>query len=164
MVAMPRTAAGFAYIGLLFAVAILGITLSAVGVVWSTQIRREKEEQLMFVGDQFRIAIGRYLASGGGYPESLNDLVEDKRTPVARHYLRRIYPDPMTNGVDWDLIKAPEGGIIGVASTSKDKPLKVANFPIEDPGFDKAESYNNWQFIYSPRIHRRRAARPAGQP
>jgi type II secretory pathway pseudopilin PulG len=164
MVAMPRTAAGFTYIGLLFAVAILGITLSAVGVVWSTQIRREKEEQLLFVGDQIRLAIGRYVASGGGFPESLTDLVEDKRTPVARHYLRRIYPDPMTNSVDWDLIKAPEGGIIGVASASKEKPLKIANFPGDDLGFDNAESYSNWQFVYSPRSHRRRTARPAGQP
>ena len=55
---MPRTCrsapAGFTYIGLLFAVAILGITLGAVGVVWSTQIRRDKEAELLFVGDQIR--------------------------------------------------------------------------------------------------------------
>ena len=155
---------GFTYIGLLFAIAILGITLSTVGVVWSTQLRRDKEAELLFVGDQFRQAIGRYVASGGQYPRSLSDLVEDKRTPVPRRYLRRIYVDPLTGQYDWLPIEVPEGGIIGVASPSQDKPIKVAGFPAVDADFAKAECYCDWKFIYSPRfIRHRRASRAAGQ-
>lgn len=156
---------GFTYLGLLFAVAILGITLSTIGVVWSTQIRRDREAELLFVGEQFRHAIGRYVAGGGQYPQTLADLVEDKRTPVPRHFLRRIYPDPMTGEADWQTITAPEGGIIGVASSSLGKPIKIAGFPQVDADFAKAECYCDWKFIYSPRFSRhRRAVRPPAQP
>jgi type II secretory pathway pseudopilin PulG len=156
---------GFAYIGLLFAVAILGITLGTIGVVWSTQIRRDREAELLFVGDQFRLAIGRYMASGGQFPQTLADLVEDKRSPVPRHFLRRIYPDPMTGQPDWQAIVAPQGGIMGVASSSQGKPIKIAGFPQVDADFAKAECYCDWKFIYSPRFTRhRRTARPAAQP
>ncbi len=149
---------GFTYIGLLFAIAIIGITLSTVGVVWSTQLRRDKEAELLFVGNQFRLAIGRYVRSGGQYPLELADLLEDKRTPVPRRFLRRIYPDPMTRGADWDLVTAPQGGIMGVASRSQDKPIKVAGFLAANAGFELAECYCEWKFVYSPRANRNRRA------
>jgi type II secretory pathway pseudopilin PulG len=152
--------AGFTYIGLLFAVAILGITLATVGVVWSTQIRRDKEVELLFSGDQIRTAIGRYLRGGGQYPQELNDLLEDKRFPVVRRYLRRIYPDPMTSDGAWALIAAPEGGIMGVASRSQGKPIKVTGFSAGDAAFEKMECYCEWKFIYSPRTRGRRRAIP----
>ncbi len=156
---------GFTYLGLLFAIAILGITLSTVGVVWSTQIRRDKEVELLFAGNQIRLAIGRYQRSGGQYPQALTDLLEDKRTPVPRRFLRRIYPDPITNSADWQLILAPEGGIIGVASRSQDKPIKVAGFAQADVAFEKAECYCDWQFVYAARASRfRRAIKPPSSP
>jgi type II secretory pathway pseudopilin PulG len=155
---MPQL--GFTYLGLLFAIAVLGITLATIGVVWSTQIRRDREAELLYVGDQFRMAIGRYLRSGGQYPQQLTDLVEDKRFPGARRYLRRIYPDPMTNSTDWQLIGAPEGGIMGVASRSRDKPIKVNGFAAGDAAFEMVECYCDWKFIYSPRTRGRRRAIP----
>ncbi len=162
---MRRREAGFTYIGLLFAIVILGITLSTVGVVWSTQIRREREAQLLYVGDQIRTAIGRYRAAGGQLPQSLTDLVQDERTPAVRRFLRQVYVDPMTNQADWELIMAPEGGILGVASKSKEKPIKVAGFPAMDGAFEKTECYCDWRFIYSPRYGRlRRNIRAAAQP
>ena len=81
--------AGFTYIGLLFAIAILGITLATVGVVWSTQIRRDKEVELLFAGDQIRMAIGRYRTSVGQYPQALTDLLDDSAAPVSAPYLLR---------------------------------------------------------------------------
>ena len=149
-------AAGFTYLGLLFAIAILGITLATVGVVWSTQIRREKEVQLLFAGDQIRMAIGHYRASGGQYPQALTDLLDDKRSAVPQRFLRRIFLDPMTNSADWQLELAPEGGIMGVASRSSGTPIKVAGFSAADASFEKAECYCDWKFIYSPRVSRHR--------
>jgi type II secretory pathway pseudopilin PulG len=145
---------GFTYIGLLFAVAILGITLATVGIVWSTQIRREKESELLWIGDQYRDAIGRYRAAGGQYPQELSDLVEDKRFPLVRRYLRKLFPDPMTGQVDWQLIPAPGSGFMGVASTSTAKPIKVAGFPAYEFEFENAECYCTWAFVYAPRIGR----------
>ncbi len=157
--------AGFTLIGLMFAIAIIGITLATVGVVWSTQIRREKEVELLFAGDQIRTAIGRYLASGGQYPLALSDLLEDKRFPQARRYLRRLYNDPMTGAADWQLIQAPGGGISGVVSSSQDKPIKVAEFSQADADFAKAECYCAWRFIYAPHPgQRRRSVRSVQTP
>jgi type II secretory pathway pseudopilin PulG len=157
--------AGFTYIGLLFAIAIIGITLATVGVVWSTQIRREKEVQLLFTGDEIRDAIGRYFRNGGQYPQELTDLVEDKRSPAVRRYLRRIYTDPMTNNADWQLLIAAQGGIMGVASSSHDKPIKVAGFDLVDASFEKAECYCEWKFVYSSRnLRHRRVITPASTP
>ena len=153
---MRAPQSGFTYIGLLFAIVILGITLSTVGVVWSTQIRRDREAELLYAGDQIRSAIGRYRAAGGQYPQALTDLLQDDRSPAVRRFLRRVYPDPMTNSVDWDLIMAPEGGILGVASKSKEKPIKITGFSQINAAFEKAECYCDWKFIYSPRNQYRR--------
>ena len=81
---MGSRQSGFTYIGLLFAIVILGITLSSVGVVWSTQIRRDREAELLYVGDQIRTAIGHYRNSGSQYPQALTDLLLDERTPAVR--------------------------------------------------------------------------------
>ncbi len=143
---------GFTYLGVLFAIVVLGIALSAVGIMWSTQIRREREAELLFIGDQYRAAIGRYVAAGGKYPASLSELVTDERSAQPRHFLRRLYPDPMTNRMDWEVIEAPgRGGIMGVASSSRATPIKQAGFPGPDALFENALCYCAWQFIYAPR-------------
>jgi len=153
---------GFTYLGLLFAVVILGFALSTVGVVWSTQIRRDREAELLFVGDQIRAAIGRYYAAGAVYPLALKDLLADNRAPQARHFLRRLYPDPMTGNPDWQLILGAGGGIIGVASSSQDKPIKVANFSDADADFKDTQCYCDWKFVYAQGFRRWRRPNPAG--
>jgi type II secretory pathway pseudopilin PulG len=150
-----RRQRGFTYLGLLFAIALLGITLATVGVVWSTQTHRDKEVQLLWVGDQYRAAIARYHASAGQYPASLADLLEDKRFPGPKRYLRQLYPDPMTGAVDWQLIQGPDGAIQGVASSSQARPIKVAGFPERYVSFEGAECYCDWKFMPA-----RRTARP----
>jgi len=143
---------GFTYIGLLIAVVLLGIGLALVGEVWNTAVKRERERELLFVGDQYRQAIGRYYESSPGvkqYPRQLEDLLEDKRFPVVKRYLRRIYLDPMTGKADWGLVMQGDQ-ILGVYSLSKDTPIKVANFPLVDSFFADSSSYSDWRFIYAP--------------
>jgi type II secretory pathway pseudopilin PulG len=160
-----RWQGGFTYVGLLFAIAILGITLSTVGVLWSTQIRRDKEAQLLWVGDQYRQAIGRYRNGTGRLPMALQDLLTDEQAQVPRHFIRQLYPDPMTGQADWQVIEGPGGGVLGVASTSPDKPIKVANFPSQYQEFEKAETYSDWKFVFKPGVSRhRRLIRPTGTP
>ena len=158
-----RGIGGFTYLGLLLAVILLGMALASVGVVWSTQIRREREAQLLFVGDQYRLAIARYVADGGRYPASLAAMLQDERFPQVHRQLRRLYVDPMTGSADWDLLPAGDGGIMGVASRSQEKPIKVANFPPADAAFEGAECYCSWQFVYAPRrgLHLRPPTPPA---
>jgi type II secretory pathway pseudopilin PulG len=143
--------AGFTYIGLIVAIALIGLMLSVVGQVWSFVAQRQKEQQLLYVGDQYRAAIGSYFAYGSTYPLSLQDLLLDQRTPVPRRHLRQIYRDPLTNDTDWILIKDATGiGIMGVASRSTLVPIKRLRFDDAEVGFAKKDCYCDWKFVYSP--------------
>ena len=136
------------------------ITLATVGVVWSVEIRRDKEAELIFSGDQIRDAIGHYRARTGHYPLELAELVGGRGTELVQRYLRHIYVDPMTGKPDWQLITAPEGGIMGVASTSQEKPIKVAGFNEMDADFEKAECYC---IAHGHRSRHRALPRPAAR-
>jgi type II secretory pathway pseudopilin PulG len=150
-----RRALGFTYVGLLALVVLIGILLAAAGEVASTAAQRERESQLLWVGHEYRAAIGRYWAKKRAYPQSLQDLLGTAAdSPIPVHFLRRLYPDPMTNAVDWTLVPAPNGGFIGVASSSKRAPLKTAHFDEADHGFEDAHTYGDWQFIFVPVFRR----------
>ena len=152
-------AAGFTYIGLLIAVVILGLALSAVGTVWRTQAQREREQELLYIGREFRAAIASYYAAGHQYPQEIDDLLDDKRGPEPRHHLRRYYADPMTGAQDWTIVRVDAlgtTGITGIASSAKGEPIKKAGFSAEEAAFADAKSYSDWQFVYVARnIHRR---------
>lgn len=143
---------GFAFIWLLFWVALLGVGLAAAGQLWSQAAKREREQELLFIGDQFRRAIAGYYEASPGikrYPRRLEDLLADDRVPVTRRHLRRIWPDPMTGKPDWGLVVQGDQ-ILGVFSQSRDAPLKRANFRVADAIFADALTYADWRFVHTP--------------
>lgn len=136
--------------GLMFAVAIAGIALAGTGALWQMESRREKEKELLFIGEQYRMAIGSYYdkspSAAKQFPEKLEDLLQDKRFPNPTRHLRRLYRDPMTPHGQWELIRQ-EGRIMGVASSSQEQPIKIAGFSPEQDDFEGAVSYAEWRFI-----------------
>lgn len=148
--------AGFTYMGVLFAVAFLGVSLALIGSVWKTSQQRENEQELLFIGDQFRSAIKSYYESTPSaikqYPKSFEQLIKDDRYVVPQRYLRRVYRDPITNGFDWGIVRSPEGNIVGVYSLSNKVPRKQANFMEKYAAFAKAKHYSDWQFVYRPNL------------
>jgi type II secretory pathway pseudopilin PulG len=147
----PRRAAGFTYLTILFVVAIMGIGLALTGEVWHTAAMREREAALLWTGEHYRRAIERYyLAGPRQYPRELTDLLKDSRKPVVERYLRKLYPDPITNSDEWGVVKAPLGGVMGVYSRSEEKPLKEAGFKPAQAEFQGAKKYSDWKFVYVP--------------
>jgi type II secretory pathway pseudopilin PulG len=146
-----RRERGFTYIGVLVLVALMGIGLAAAGQVWHTAAKREKERELLFIGQEFRLALYRYAKHTPGKekraPMSLEELLQDPRYPGIQRYLRKIYVDPMTGGTEWGLIKGAAGEIHGVHSLSADEPLKKANFALVDRRFEGAKKYSDWVFM-----------------
>ena len=159
---------GSIYIWMLFTVTMVGIFLAATGQVWQVKSQREKEKQLLIVGEQFRQAVMSYYNSASGgekkYPKSLEDLLLDKRGPVPERHLRKIFIDPMTKSTEWGLVEEPppeessgssvstsrsDLGIIGVYSLSKEGPIKTGNFPDHYATFEEASTYQDWQFAYT---------------
>lgn len=155
---------GFTYIGLLVMVILIGMGLAAAGQVWNTTAKRERERELLFVGGQFRQAIGRYFDASPGvkqYPHKLEELLEDQRFPVVKRHLRKIYLDPITGSADWGLVTTGDR-IVGVYSRSDSKPLKIENFAPEDSSFAGSAAYSDWRFVYAPAAAPGTA--PAAQP
>src|SRR5205823_6154307 len=104
--------------------------------------------------NEFRQAITAYYEHTPGivkrYPQKLEDLLEDKRYPMAKRYLRRLYADPMTGKAQWGLMQAPGGGIMGVYSPSEAAPIKSAGFSKANQSLADAAQYQDWKFFYSP--------------
>jgi type II secretory pathway pseudopilin PulG len=131
-------------------IAAMGLALTVVSEVWQVAQQRDKEEQLLFAGDQMRRAIGRYFASNGSYPLQLEDLLKDPRFPGVRRFLRRVYRDPITGSAEWGLVKLQGDAISGVFSLSEQEPLKKAGFSLADQSFEGKMKYSEWLFV--PRI------------
>jgi type II secretory pathway pseudopilin PulG len=154
---------GFTYLGLLFAIVLMGLMLTIAARVWTTTEQRERETQLLFIGHQFRMAISAYYANGHQYPRALSELLADNRFPVPKRYLRRLYPDPMTGRADWTIVFAADGvGIQGVASSSQLRPIKRAGFQLIDVMFKEQDCYCNWRFTYAPERYSYKGAPPPG--
>ena len=108
---MPRWESGFVYLWALFGVTLAGIVMAGVGQVWQVKAQREKEAELLYVGEQFRKAIMSYYNTGTKqFPETLEELIEDKRAAATKRHLRKIYTDPITNTTEWGIIEEPPPG------------------------------------------------------
>ena len=115
---------------LLGSILILGIASAGVAQLWSVQVKREKEAELIFRLGEFRRAILRYRTDHNRLPKELKDLLLDSSQLVTRRYLRQVYTDPMTGKADWQLKLVVDrtgasSGIEDVHSRSDGKPLKT---------------------------------------
>lgn len=138
---------GFIYIALLMGLAMISIFLSATSEVWTQTRQREKEEELLYVGNDIRAAITRFYQQSRRFPMTLDELVEDKRNPAkVMRFLRKQYADPMTNNGPWGEVRLPGGQLVGVFSLSQEAPLKVAGFALRDKNFADKEHYSEWVF------------------
>jgi len=145
---------GFTYVALLAAIVIIGISLGAAGKYWQNVMMREKEEELLFRGEQYRLAIERYFTALPGrlqYPPDLDELLKDSRTATGKRHLRQKYKDPIT-GEDFEVIRDQTKGnrITGVYSKSDKEPLRTAGFDDPYKEFEGKKKYSEWKFLYTP--------------
>ncbi|NMM08677.1 MAG: type II secretion system protein [Polaromonas sp.] len=144
---------GVMLLGLLIFLAILGVVMTKTAEVWSTRLAREREQDLLFVGEQYRAAIERYYYATPGptkaLPLTLEDLVKDDRFPQPQHHLRQLYLDPVRGDDTWGVLRQGSR-ITGVYSLSDQVPLKKAGFAPKYAEFSAAQSYRGWLFIFHP--------------
>ena len=150
MVTNARRQRGVTFLTLLFAIALAGIAIAGTGALWQLESRREKEKELLFVGNEYRKAIGSYASrtpqGTPPFPERLEDLLQDNRYPTPIRHLRRLYRDPMSADGQWEIIR-DQGRITGIVSRSDAIPIKVAGFPKDFESFEGAKSYRQWRFM-----------------
>ena len=89
--------------------------------VWSTVIQRDREDELIFRGRQYAMALYLYQKTRGAFPTDLKML--DEKGEGGKYYLRRQYKDPIT-GKDFGIVMA------GPNNTP------IPDEPIDDPNLD----------------------------
>ena len=149
-----RAERGFTFIALLVAMLLLSLATQGVMTSVSQQAQREREADLLRIGQIYAQAIGAYYEASPGvvrrWPTSLEDLLEDKRLVTIKRHLREIYPDPMTRTANWGLIRDQEGGITGVHSLSDVKPIRAGIVDLATAMLPPASRYSDWQFVHQP--------------
>jgi type II secretory pathway pseudopilin PulG len=82
---------------LLVMMAVMAIAMTTALPVWHTVTQRDKEEELIFRGNQYAHAIAMFQRKyGGAFPPTVDVLVREK-------FLRRKYKDPIT-GDDFQVV------------------------------------------------------------
>ena len=139
---------GVTYLMLMFVIVLIGIATTAAAKQWKTIVQREREADLLAKGIEIQNALALYSATikagrvmpGEVYPQALADL-----TRLPKPFLRKVYLDPMESG-EWEYLRAPTGGIMGVRSKSRARPFRQRNFPLAVRHFEGRATYRDWVF------------------
>jgi type II secretory pathway pseudopilin PulG len=169
---------GYAMAAFIVGLAVMAVMMTVAMPVWKQMAQREKEEELVFRGEQIAHSIGMFQRrTANAYPPSIDVLVQQK-------FLRKKYKDPIAND---DFVPIPQGrgvqagtgtqqtgqqgrgqqpgaatpgaapalaaGIIGVTSKSTDASIRL---------YKGRSHYNEWAFIYTPPAQT--AGGPTGAP
>jgi len=153
---LGHSRAGYILVGMLILIMLAGLVLTEAGAKFSDARKREREQELLKVGDTIRKAIGNYYNQTPGvvkqYPPNLEALLRDNRFPVPKRYLRKLYLDPVTQREGWGILEAPSGGVMGVYSLSAASPYKTKNFRPLYRHFENQKYYGEWYFAYVPLV------------
>jgi type II secretory pathway pseudopilin PulG len=157
--ARARRQQGFIYMALIVFFGVLTVAAGAAMLSGAMLQRRTSEEQLIFVGGEFRNAIESYYQASAAaqpgaprFPPRLEDLLADPRQKTLVRHLRQIYPDPLTGRAEWGTVQAPDGGVMGVYSLSPATAVKRFGFPPEFKYLEGKTKISQWQFIYVPPV------------
>jgi type II secretory pathway pseudopilin PulG len=148
------TQGGITYLGVLFVVAWIGLAATATLKLGAIHQRRQAEDELLFVGAAWRAALRSYqearstpgLPAKG--PQTLDELLADHRFNPPRRHVRQLYRDPITGHSRWGVLRAADGGIVGVHSLSPQVPIRMANFPADFFFFRDRHRYSDWIFVW----------------
>jgi hypothetical protein len=148
LVSLPRQETGFSYVIVMIAITLMGLFTTMAARQWKAMVQRELEADLLTKGIEIQTALALYSAKakagrvipGEVYPQTLAEL-----TRPPKPFLRKVYFDPMERG-EWELLRAPTGGIMGVRSKSKHTPIKQSNFPLAVRHFEGKPTHYDWVF------------------
>jgi type II secretory pathway pseudopilin PulG len=101
----PSREAGFTLVMFFIIIAVMAIMMGATVQLVSFTMQREREEELIFRGQQYVEAIRLYKAKYGRHPMTLKEIWEAKPRVI-----RRKFKDPITDSESWGLVFVGQGG------------------------------------------------------
>ena len=164
--------AGFVMSALLVSIFIMSLLLAMALPVWHHAVRRERESELIFRGEQYARAIALWQRQRpGSTPQDIDTLIEER-------FLRKRYRDPMTKDgkfqilLQSDLATISDGQMAdsengserfsGQASQNSRDPMEpggvaggiVGVVSVSDgvsiASYNGRNRYNEWVFIHTP--------------
>jgi type II secretory pathway pseudopilin PulG len=98
---------GYAMAALLVVLNIMAVVLTVALPTWRTMMKREKEAELIWRGQQYARAIGLFQRKyANTFPPNLDILLNER-------YLRKKYKDPMTKDGEFQLLYAASQNVPG---------------------------------------------------
>lgn len=147
---------GYGLIAVLVLVALASLAMSSASQVWLQASRRDKEQELLRIGQLYVQALKRYRDMSPGsdkrLPTDLQELLLDKRFLKTERHLRTLYPNPLVRDGQWALIRDDAGRITGVFCPSGDEPMASAGVKLEGLVLPPAQRYSDWKFMVNPKI------------
>ncbi len=171
-VAHSRGNRGYAMAALLIGMSIMAVLMSAILPVWTHMATREKEEELIFRGNQYARAIGLFQRKfANTAPPTIDVLVEQR-------FLRKKYKDPITkddfqplyaNQAMPGAIGGPSGAAGATGARQQQQPRQVIQSGFNNTGataaggivgvtsksketsikvYNGRTKYNEWAFVY----------------
>lgn len=119
---------GYALMFALFLILAILAAASVAVISGKTRGQRQREEEMIFRGEQYKRAIRLYFHKTGHYPQTMDDL--EKGLPDL-HFLRKAYKDPMNTGDGaWRYIYVnPAGQIIGSVRYANLQQMALLDMP-----------------------------------
>ncbi len=152
--ATPSRSRGLVLMGLMVLLALIGLVAVPIAESAATAHKRMLENDLLWVGEQYRAALESYYRASPGrlkhLPVSLDELVLDPRFPQPVRHLRQLYADPTQPEIPWGLLRQGNQ-IIGVYSQSDARTLRRTGFPPGLEDFEGTTQYAEWRFLFVPR-------------
>jgi len=105
---LKRAVRGHLLVALMVAVTLMTIFLAAAAEKWSTILRRDREEELIFRGLEYAQALADFQKEHGALPTELDLLL--KKGPRGHRYIRKLYKDPFSEEGKWGRLMLAPGG------------------------------------------------------
>lgn len=93
---------GHLLVGLVVLLACMMIMLTAAAQSWTFLVRRDKEAEMIYRGEEYARAIVFYQKEVGSYPLKLDLLAQ--KGPHGHRFIRKLYKDPIAEDGEWGLL------------------------------------------------------------
>ncbi|HWZ45374.1 MAG TPA: hypothetical protein VNW97_18005 [Candidatus Saccharimonadales bacterium] len=121
---------GYVLLSVMLLITLLLLTLSIELPRIAQQIKREKEEELIHRGNEYKNAVRKFYRKNGRYPLTLEDLEKANNL----RFLRKRYKDPFTGKDDWRLLHVGEVQLnVGGGANSAPPPPTFGGGPTPQP-------------------------------
>jgi len=91
---------GYTLLYLILMMALIALAMAAAAPRLATEIKRDREDEMIHRGVQYARAIQKFYKKFGRYPTTLKQLENTNNI----RFIRRLYKDPMTKDGSWKLV------------------------------------------------------------